>query len=91
MTKKDARAFIANLKRAQAAVRRGDTGCQEMPGKCWHCAMRKRADATGDFWRFEGPDSMWSLKRPKSHTLAMFDNSIAAMERVLNGKGTSRD
>jgi hypothetical protein len=82
--------FIKRLKRARDAVVRGDTGCATAPEKCWTCAMRYRSGETrdgGHFWRFTGPHSDWSINRPKAETLAMFDNSIAALERETPSSG----
>lgn len=85
MTKRE---FIQRLKRARAAVVRGDTGCQSAPGKCWSCAMRYCSGDGEPFHGYTGPSADWSFKRPKSDTLSMFDNSIAALlsTRTTEGK-----
>lgn len=84
MNKREIMAFITKLRRARAAVVRGDTGCVAAPGKCWSCAMRKRSSSPGKtFYHYTGPPADWSFDRPKSDTLAMFDNSIAALETEL--------
>lgn len=80
--------FIRTLKQALAAVERGDTGCATAPDKCWKCAMRYRAGKLGEEggyflsgWTGPLPAADWSLKRPKSDTIALFRNSIAALEQ----------
>lgn len=86
--------FIKRLEKARAAVVAGETGCATAPDKCWYCAMRWRSGPPtpndGSFWKFKGPDQDWSVKRPKSDTLAMFDNSIAALRAELSSQGTER-
>lgn len=77
--------FIKRLERARAAVDRGDTGCATAPDKCWYCAMRYRSSAkpvAAHFHRFTGPDNDWSINRAKVETLALFDDSIAALRDV---------
>lgn len=98
MKRAEVEAFIRRLERARAAVVRGDTGCQERPDKCWACAMQKRSGPGGkddNFFLFtlegetgNGP-SFWSFNRPKSDTLAMFDNSIAAL-RAFHSQGKTQ-
>lgn len=80
MTKKQ---FIAKLKRARRIAEAGETHCSTVP-YCHHCAL----DTVGIF---NGPggytisggdvaDGYWSFKKTKEEVLALFDNSIKALE-----------
>jgi hypothetical protein len=91
VTKRRIEQFIRGLKKARNAVDMGDTGCQDPKGKdsCWRCAMKYHSGVHHVFsYGLVEPDGShvkddgyWSLDRPRTHTLAMFDNSIAALER----------
>lgn len=81
MRRAKVQAFIKRLQLAKAAIARGDSGCAMGADRCWRCAMTKRT-GPGLFYGYTGPDADWSLGRPQSDTLAMFDNSIAALSEL---------
>lgn len=96
MTRRNIKAFIRALERGRAAIVKGNTGCQDARGKnrCWRCAMKYHSDVSPEVaYGLRNPDgsfvpdsSHWSLDRAQSDTITMFDNSIAALRRTLNGK-----
>jgi hypothetical protein len=69
------REWVKRLKAARERVRNKNTGCAECPTKCHHCALRNAGIHV-----YGGPDCNWSLSKPRSRVLAMFDASIAAQE-----------
>jgi hypothetical protein len=80
MTRKQ---FIAALKKAKAIIESpaGTKGCA-MSLKCFHCALREAGVHSLDY-RLEGytgKKDEWSFNRPKARVVALFDNSIAALE-----------
>jgi hypothetical protein len=82
------RQFLVRLIIARDAVRYKNTGCSTAPDKCYYCALTKRASVQVGQFRLEGdlgslPAPHWSLWKPREHTLLMFDNSIAALEKEL--------
>ena len=88
MTDTERQQFINALKRARRAVLSGNAGCATAPDRCWYCAMRYRAHAKTRFGLFSPSGELmmneanWSLERPVEDTIALFDNSIAALERA---------
>lgn len=83
MTKKQ---FIAKLKRARRAVKAETTHCQQVP-YCHHCALHDvgvYSSGASPGYRLEGyrrrKVDRWSFNKTKEEVLALFDNSIAALE-----------
>lgn len=78
MTRKQ---FIAALKKAKASVEKGTASCGGV-GHCHHCALGTAGvfNLGYKLEGYRGKKDEWSFRKSKEQVLALFDNSIKALE-----------
>lgn len=76
------REFIKKLKRAMSNVKAGRVPCGMSKYTCHHCALTGVGIGTLDYKLegYRGKKDEWSFNKSKDEVLALFDNSIKALE-----------